>query len=65
MQEMGHTDPGLALKVYAQSMRRGENETRLLRALVEGADWANMGERADSKAPVATEMEESETKTAV
>jgi hypothetical protein len=23
MEEMGHTDPALALKVYAQAMRRG------------------------------------------
>jgi integrase len=37
MQEMGHTDPALALRVYAQAMRRGEDETQALRALVEGA----------------------------
>jgi integrase len=36
MQDMGHTDPALALRVYAQAMRRDENETRALRALVEG-----------------------------
>ena len=36
MQEMGHTDPALALKVYAQAMRRGENEQQQLRELVEG-----------------------------
>ena len=28
MDEMGHTDPGLALRVYRQSMRRGEDEGR-------------------------------------
>jgi integrase len=48
MQEMGHTDPGLALKVYAQSMRRGEDEKAALRALVEGEVLANSGQRADS-----------------
>jgi len=37
MDEMGHTDPGLALRVYAQAMRRGEDERRALRDLVEGA----------------------------
>jgi integrase len=36
MQEMGHADPGLALRVYAQAMRRGEDENSALRALVEG-----------------------------
>jgi hypothetical protein len=34
--EMGHTDPGLALRVYRQAMRRGELERAKLRALVEG-----------------------------
>ena len=47
MDEMGHTDPGLALRVYRQSMRRGEDEKAALRALIEGGHWANMGERAD------------------
>lgn len=36
MDEMGHTDPGLALRVYRQAMRRGEDEKAQLRALVEG-----------------------------
>jgi integrase len=35
MDEMGHTDPGLALRVYRQAMRRGEDEKARLRALVE------------------------------
>jgi hypothetical protein len=29
-------DPGLALRIYRQSMRRGEDEKDRLRALVEG-----------------------------
>ncbi|MGP0100072.1 MAG: tyrosine-type recombinase/integrase [Solirubrobacteraceae bacterium] len=36
MDEMGHTDPALALRVYRQAMRRGEEEGRRLRALVDG-----------------------------
>lgn len=48
MQEMGHTDPALALRVYAQAMRRDEHHVAQLRALVEGVDWANMGERGAS-----------------
>jgi integrase len=35
MDEMGHTDPGLALRVYRQSMRRDEDEKAALRRLVE------------------------------
>jgi integrase len=37
MDEMGHTDPALALRVYRQSMRRGEDEKAALRRLVD--DW--------------------------
>jgi len=36
MDEMGHTDPALALRVYRQTMRRGEDEKAQLQALVEG-----------------------------
>ncbi len=38
MDEMGHTDPALALKVYRQTMRRGEDEKKQLQVLVEGTD---------------------------
>ena len=51
MDEMGHTDPGLALRVYRQAMRRGEDEKAQLRALVEGGadvpvELAVIGRRA-------------------
>jgi integrase len=36
MDEMGHTDPALALRLYRHSMRRGEDEKAKLRALVNG-----------------------------
>jgi integrase len=51
MVEMGHTDPALALKVYAQVMRRGEAETAALRALVEGEVMANSGKRDEIESP--------------
>jgi hypothetical protein len=38
MDEMGHTDPALALRVYRQAMRRDDGEKVRLKALVEGAD---------------------------
>ena len=40
MDEMGHTDPGLALRVCRQAMRRGEDEKAQLHALVDGIDPA-------------------------
>jgi len=55
MQEMGHGDPALALRIYAKAMRYSEDEKAKLRALVEGPDWANMGERAPMQAPVTIE----------
>jgi integrase len=36
MDEMGHTNPGLALRVYRQTMCRDEDEKGALRKLVEG-----------------------------
>lgn len=47
MQEMGHADPALALKVYAQAMRRGEDEQVQLRALVDGGYGHSMDTNAD------------------
>jgi integrase len=38
MQELGHTDPSLALAIYAAAMRRDDGENDRLRALVEGSD---------------------------
>ena len=35
MDEMGHADPGLALRIYRQAMRRGDDEKAQLRAVVE------------------------------
>ena len=53
MAEMGHTSRALALAIYAQAMRRSDGEKASLRALVEGAEWANMGQR-DGGGAVAT-----------
>ncbi len=36
---MGHTDPGLALRIYAQAMRVDEDERQELRKLVEGEEF--------------------------
>lgn len=57
MAEMGHTGPALALRVYAQATRRDEHQNAQLRALMEDADWANMGERARLTLAIACEAE--------
>lgn len=47
MDEMGHADPALALRVYRQSMRRGEDEKAAQRALAEGDYLAMDGSRTE------------------
>jgi len=43
MGQIGHTDPALTLRLYAQVMRQGDEERKALQALVEGAEWAPLG----------------------
>ena len=57
MAEMGHTHPALALHVYAQAMRRGEDERTALRALVEGDQLAFLGIRGAEANEAANERE--------
>jgi len=49
MAEMGHTSPVLALRVYAQAMRRGDGEQAQLRALIEGAQLADEPSRSTER----------------
>lgn len=55
MAEMGHTSANLTLRVYAQAMRRDDQEAKRLRALIDGArepfELANIGQRASSASP--------------
>ena len=46
MAQMGHTDPTLTLRVYAQQMRRRDGERERLRALVNGEEWVPSGATA-------------------
>jgi integrase len=48
MDEMGHTDPALALRIYRQSMRRDEDERTKLKALVEGRKWQKLADGPSS-----------------
>ena len=50
MDEMGHTDPALTLRVYTQAMRREAGEKAQLQALVEGGVVA-VGGRRDENEP--------------
>ncbi|MGH2979234.1 MAG: tyrosine-type recombinase/integrase [Solirubrobacterales bacterium] len=43
MDQLGHTDPKLALRIYARSMRRDGGDVERLRALVGVSEWAVMG----------------------
>ena len=62
MQQMGHTDPKLALRIYAQAMRRGEEEKAALTALVEAVDWARLGTKRGSASSRHTSSDNRETK---
>jgi integrase len=42
MAELGHSDPSLSLRVYAHSMRYGEQEREQLRGLIEGVEWTGI-----------------------
>jgi hypothetical protein len=51
---MGHTDPALALRVYAQAMRRDESQQAELRVLVEGMPSEGLVERKGERGASAT-----------
>lgn len=53
MDEMGHTDASFTLRVYRQSMRRGEDEKKALWTLVEGGVMADGGRRGQDHAAAA------------
>jgi hypothetical protein len=54
MRQVGHSDPKVALAIYAQVMFRGEGERERLRALVEGSHWAPIGTSTDFEAAETT-----------
>jgi integrase len=56
MNQMGHTDPALALAVYTKVMERKRDTGERMDALVRGADWAQTGTN-DVSALVEAEVE--------
>jgi integrase len=64
MAEMGHTDPALALKVYAQAMRPNGTQKKALAALVEGTAGPSFRPiKADEPESAQTEPTEQGSKT--
>jgi integrase len=55
MGQLGHTDPGLTLRIYSHQMRRRDGERERLQSLVNGESWAPAGTRADLAAPATVE----------
>lgn len=55
MDEMGHTDPALALRVYRQAMRRGEDEKQALRVLVDGRNGQKLADGRSDNRPAASD----------
>jgi integrase len=44
MQQVGHSDPGITLRIYAQVMKRHEGESGArVDALIRGVEWAEVG----------------------
>jgi integrase len=50
MQQMGHTDPGLALAIYTKVMERKRDTGERMDALMRGADWAQTGTNGNGDA---------------
>jgi hypothetical protein len=50
MDQLEHTDPKLALRIYARSMRRDAGEVDRLHVLVGVSDWAVMGRSEPNQA---------------
>jgi integrase len=51
MAQLGHTDAGFTLRVYAHAMRRDEGDKERLKALVEGPRLGTIGHHAGPNAP--------------
>jgi integrase len=49
MDQLGHTDPTLSLRIYARAMRRDLGEVERLKALAGLSDWAPMGTSAQNE----------------
>ena len=62
MDQLGHTDPKLTLRIYARAMRRDPGENERLQALAGASFWAPMGTgaqiEADDTPPDATPTNE-------
>lgn len=62
MNQLGHTDPSFTLKVYAQLMTGRNGERERIRALVNGEDWATMGQNVESGSTTAVTADRMESR---
>ncbi len=53
MDQLGHTDPAFALRVYRHGMRRDHASRQALQVLVGGTDWAATGSNGASSDAIA------------
>lgn len=61
MAQLGHADPRFTLRVYIHLMSRRDGERGRLKALVEGADWAETGRKSDFRSTEAQPAPDPET----
>ena len=61
MAQLGHTDAGFTLRVYAHAMRRDEGDKERLKALVEGRDSAPSGTTVGQSSPADHRPQATET----
>jgi hypothetical protein len=52
MAQIGHTSSALALEVYTRKMARSRDTGARMDALLQGADWAQVGINGDQPADV-------------
>jgi integrase len=49
MEQIGHADPGVTLRIYAHVLEQKRDHGARMDALVRGADWAPLGTSSDSE----------------
>jgi len=63
MQQVGHSDAGLTLRIYAQVMKRRDNEsTRRVDAFLRTIDWAELGRNLGPAPTAPTDEDQEATK---
>ena len=64
MGQLGHTDPGLTLRIYSHQMRRRDGEHERLQSLVKGESWGTRRHPARFRAPATVEAARADARNA-